>query len=147
MLLISPYIGIGWDRLWSRRDHLLQGRPALERAREPDGLDGRVGDEVRPRLQAVDERDGAGRGAGFARDTLEQSEARRDVAGCDACALTTTGQPAASALAVSPPGTENASGKLLAPNTPTGPIGTSIRRRSGRGPIGVSPAWSIVASR
>ena len=69
-----------------------------------------------------------------------------DVAGWDPCALTMTGQPAASAEAVSPPGTEKASGKLLAPNTATGPIGTSIRRRSGRGPIGVSPAWSIAAS-
>src|SRR5262245_47517182 len=39
------------------------------------------------------------------------------------CAFTTTGQPAASALAVSPPATENASGKLLAPNTATGPNG------------------------
>jgi hypothetical protein len=69
-----------------------------------------------------------------------------EVAGCDGCAFTTTGQPAASAEAVSPPGTENASGKLLAPNTATGPSGTSIRRTSGRGPIGVGPAWSMVAS-
>ena len=36
------------------------------------------------------------------------------VAGWSGWALTTTGQPAASALAVSPPGTEKASGKLLA---------------------------------
>lgn len=36
-------------------------------------------------------------------------------------ALNTTGQPAASAAAVSPPAVENASGKLLAPNTATGP--------------------------
>ncbi len=69
-----------------------------------------------------------------------------DVAGCEPWAFTTTGQPAASAAAVSPPGTEKARGKLLAPNTATGPSGTSIRRRSGRGPIGVSPAWSTVAS-
>jgi hypothetical protein len=70
-----------------------------------------------------------------------------EVAGCEPCALTRTGQPAASAEAVSPPGTEKASGKLLAPKTATGPIGTSIRRRSGRGPIGVSPAESMAASR
>jgi hypothetical protein len=50
------------------------------------------------------------------------------------------------AEAVSPPGTEKASGKLLAPNTATGPSGTSMRRRSGRGPIEVGPAWSIAAS-
>lgn len=37
-----------------------------------------------------------------------------EVAGWSGCALTTTGQPAARALAVSPPGTEKASGKLLA---------------------------------
>ncbi len=37
-----------------------------------------------------------------------------EVAGWSGWALTTTGQPAASALAVSPPGTEKASGKLLA---------------------------------
>lgn len=69
-----------------------------------------------------------------------------EVRGWEPCAFTTTGHPAASADAVSPPGTENASGKLLAPNTATGPSGTSIRRRSGRGPIGVSPGWSMVAS-
>ena len=55
------------------------------------------------------------------------------VPGCDGCPFTTTGQPAASADAVSPPAVENASGKLLAPNTATGPIGTSMRRTSGRG--------------
>lgn len=75
------------------------------------------------------------------------SKQSRAVAGWALCAFTTTGQPAASADAVSPPGTEKASGKLLAPNTATGPSGTSIRRRSGRGPTGVSAAWSMVASR
>ena len=40
--------------------------------------------------------------------------------------MTTTGFPAARADAVSPPATENARGKLLAPNTATGPIGRSI---------------------
>lgn len=43
------------------------------------------------------------------------------VPGCAECAFAITGQPAASADAVSPPATENASGKLLAPNTATGP--------------------------
>ncbi len=43
-----------------------------------------------------------------------------DVPGWAEWALTMTGQPAASADAVSPPATENASGKLLAPKTPTG---------------------------
>ena len=43
------------------------------------------------------------------------------VPGCALCALTITGQPAARADAVSPPATEKARGKLLAPNTATGP--------------------------
>lgn len=63
-------------------------------------------------------------------------------------ALTTTGQPAARALAVSPPATENAKGKLLAANTSTTPSGTFIRRMSGRAPIGhAGSAWSIRTSR
>ncbi|MNG89125.1 hypothetical protein D3C79_479800 [compost metagenome] len=48
-------------------------------------------------------------------------------------ALTTTGQPAARAEAVSPPATEKANGKLLAPNTATGPRATWRWRRSARG--------------
>ena len=55
------------------------------------------------------------------------------VPGCDGWPLTITGQPAASADAVSPPAVENASGKFEAPNTATGPIGTSMRRTSGSG--------------
>ncbi|KAG1245188.1 hypothetical protein G6F68_015163 [Rhizopus microsporus] len=63
-------------------------------------------------------------------------------------ALTMTGQPAASADAVSPPATEKASGKLLAPKTATGPSGTLARRRSARG-SGWRSGWagSMVASR
>ena len=54
---------------------------------------------------------------------------------CDEWAFTTTGHPAAYADAVSPPATENASGKLLAQKTATGPKGRSIERKScfGRG--------------
>ena len=47
--------------------------------------------------------------------------------------LTTTGQPAASAAAVSPPAVEKASGKFEAPKTATGPMGIWIIRSSGRG--------------
>src|SRR3984957_19760704 len=43
------------------------------------------------------------------------SAQRNDVLRCPSCALTRTGQPAARADAVSPPATENANGKLLAP--------------------------------
>ena len=45
----------------------------------------------------------------------------RQVFGCDGCALTTTGQPAANADALSPPITEKANGKLLAANIPATP--------------------------
>jgi hypothetical protein len=47
--------------------------------------------------------------------------------------LTTTGHPAATALAVSPPRTEKANGKLDAEKTATTPSGTRSRRRSGLG--------------
>jgi len=55
------------------------------------------------------------------------------VPGCAECAFTITGFPAASADAVSPPATENASGKLLDPNTATGPSGRSTERISALG--------------
>ena len=56
-----------------------------------------------------------------------------EVPGCASWPLTTTGQPAASADAVSPPATEKASGKFEALNTATGPSGTNRWRMSGRG--------------
>ena len=64
-----------------------------------------------------------------------------EVPGWASCALTTTGQPAARADAVSPPATEKANGKLLAPNTATGPSGTLRWRISGRG-NGVRSGWA-----
>ena len=54
------------------------------------------------------------------------SATRVDVCKCAGCAFTITGQPAAKALAVSPPAVEYAKGKLLAPNTTTGPNGYNI---------------------
>src|SRR5690349_21567378 len=54
-----------------------------------------------------------------------------DVAGWAGCALTTTGQPAASADAVSPPATENTRGILHALKNSTDPSGISIQRISG----------------
>ena len=48
------------------------------------------------------------------------------VSGCPLCALTITGQPAAKADMVSPPATEKANGKLLAPKTTTEPTATFI---------------------
>ena len=69
------------------------------------------------------------------------------VPGCEGWPLTITGQPAASAEALSPPAVLKASGKFDAPKTATGPTGTSIRRTSGRG-IGVASgsAVSTIAS-
>lgn len=60
---------------------------------------------------------------------------RRDSSGCPECAFTTTGHPAASAAAESPPATENANGKFDAAKFSTGPTGSSTRRTSGRAPI------------
>ena len=72
---------------------------------------------------------------------------RADSSGWPGCALTTTGEPAARAAAVSPPATEKANGKLLAAYTATGPIETRSRRRSGFGPSTQSgSAVSMVAS-
>src|SRR5699024_5044241 len=61
-----------------------------------------------------------------------------EVTMCPGCALTTTGQPAANAEAVSPPATENANGKFDAPNTATGPIACCICRTSGAASLAVS---------
>ena len=69
----------------------------------------------------------------------------RLVPGCAAWAFTMTGFPAARADAVSPPATEKASGKLLAPKTATGPTGQSMDRRSGRGGLRSGSAVSMRA--
>src|SRR3546814_15468163 len=69
------------------------------------------------------------------------------VPGCGGCPFTLTGQPAAKAEAVSPPATEQASGKFDAPNTATGPSATLRQPKSGRGsgaPTG--PAGPTVTS-
>src|SRR5690606_13261244 len=69
------------------------------------------------------------------------------VPGCEGCPFTTTGQPLAKADAVSPPATENANGKLLAPKTPTTPKGFCMYRISERGDGSLSGmAVSILAS-
>src|SRR5690606_13685136 len=69
------------------------------------------------------------------------------VPGWEGCPFTTTGQPLAKADAVSPPATENAKGKLLAPNTPTAPKGFCIYRISDLGIGSLSgKAESILAS-
>ena len=71
--------------------------------------------------------------------------ASSEVPGWAGCALASTGQPAASAEAVSPPATENASGKLLAPNTATGPSAIWRWRKSDRG-RGRRAGWRVPPS-
>ncbi len=66
--------------------------------------------------------------------------------GCAGCALTSTGLPPASAEAVSPPATEKARGKLLAPKTTTGPSGRSMERMSGLGGVRAGSAVSMRAA-
>ena len=131
-LPISAYIGIGSGR-WHAASK--RARPACK---EP----------VNPTARAAACRTRRRLTSGDAPCTMENtpscnphaSTARRmaaaaisEVPGCAGCALQTTGFLAANAEMVSPPGTENASGKLLAPKTTTGPSGTSIRRTSGFG--------------
>lgn len=59
-----------------------------------------------------------------------------------AWARTMTGQPAARALAVSPPATEKARGKFEAQKTATGPSGRRMERRSGLG-MGERSGWAV----
>ena len=75
------------------------------------------------------------------------SPSSADRPGCEGCALTSTGQPLASAEAVSPPSTLNANGKLLAPKISTGPSGSSQRRSAGRGGPRPGSAESVMTSR
>ncbi len=58
---------------------------------------------------------------------------KSQVFGWAGCALKTTGQPAAKADRVSPPATEKANGKLLAPKTTVGPKGICIWTNRGFG--------------
>ena len=70
----------------------------------------------------------------------------KDKAGWPGWAFTTTGQPAARALAVSPPSTEKAKGKLLAANMATGPSGTRWRHMAGC-PAGGAPGTAGSSTR
>ncbi len=80
-------------------------------------------------------------------DMLIARELSAAVPGCAGWPLTTTGHPAASAEAVSPPATEKASGKLDAPNTATGPSGTSASRKSGFGPAALPGSARSIRTR
>ena len=146
----AAHLGVDRDRLRAARGALVQRPAGRQRAGEADGGDrGRVHERLAHVVAgALHEREGAVGQAGVgARGATRQAATASLVPGWDGWPLATTGQPAASADAVSPPATPKASGKLLAPNTATGPIGTSMRRTSGRG-IGCASgsAVSIIAS-
>ena len=133
----AAHLGIDRDRLGPRRP---RSAPAPSRRRrepvKPDRLDPRIRDQRRADFAAGTEqqREHALRQAAFGDGAPEpRGPTSSDVPGWAECAFTTTGQPAASADAVSPPATENASGKLLAPNTATGPSAICRSRRSERG--------------
>jgi hypothetical protein len=131
----AAHLGIERDRLGTALGDGQQGQAGAARAGEASGLDAVVGDQALRDLDAgvVQQGEDAGRQAAGLDGLLDGAADQFRGAGVGRWALTTTGQPAARAEAVSPPATEKASGKFEAPNTATGPSGTLRRRRSGRG--------------
>ncbi|MNL32951.1 hypothetical protein D3C87_1548350 [compost metagenome] len=132
MLLISAYTGMG-SRRWLAM--LTSARPPWREPVNPTALMAGCATSASPMVRpAPISRENTPSGmpvrcAAFCTARPTSS----DVPRCALCALTITGAPAASADAVSPPATENARGKLLAPNTATGPSGTFAWRKSARG--------------
>ena len=104
----DPVNATAWVRGWRTRARLVAGSSAFSRENVPSGS------PVRATARAM------------------APATNSEVPGCAGCPLTITGFLAAKADAVSPPATEKARGKLLAPNTTTGPSGISMRRKSGR---------------
>ena len=131
------------DRGWARdvRPPCIS-RPALEPVKQTALMQDRRG-LADAAAGAVDQ----GEHAGVEADVLDGFHDGRPtsslVPGWALCALKTTGQPAARAEAVSPPAVEKASGKLLAPNTATGPSGIWRWRMSARGRVRSGRAGSI----
>ncbi len=129
----APHLGEDRDRRRTCRREIEERASAAFGTREPDGRDLGSQDERTSDVdaRALDERERPG-GRPIAPTASVMIRAHSsDVPGATDDPSRSTGHPAASADAVSPPGTLNANGKLLAPKTATGPIGTSIRRRSG----------------
>ena len=126
---ISAYTGIGSTRRAAASN---SARPAVN---EPVNATARVAGcstsaTPTPTSPATCWKHAAGRPARSTARAIA-SAAIAAVVGCAGWALTTTGQAAASADAVSPPGVAKAKGKFDAPNTTTGPIGHIMRRRPG----------------
>ena len=144
MLLISAYTGIGSGR-WAaaRTSAMPPWREPVKPTALMAGLVAKAWPMVRPSpCSSENTPSGKLQVATAAWIALPTSS---EVPGWAPWALTITGQPAASADAVSPPPTENASGKLLAPNTTTGPRPILRKRRSGRGGVRSGSAESRVA--
>ena len=129
------------DRVGPSHRGVEQGAASRARTGERRRPDAAVGDQAVADGEAVDHGEDTVRRPAGSEGGAMISPHRWLVCGWAGCALTTTGQPAARAEAVSPPGTEKANGKLLAPNTATGPSGTRTTRRSGW-PAGGGPATS-----
>ncbi|MCY1235778.1 hypothetical protein D9M72_484070 [compost metagenome] len=144
MLLISAYTGIGCGRALAVRINAMP--PAREPVKPTAWIAGFETSAVPMTLPAPtsSENTPSGRPAACTAFWITRPTSS-DVPRWAECALTTTGQPAASAAAVSPPATEKASGKLLAPNTATGPMAMRCMRRSGRGGLRSGSAGSKVA--
>ena len=100
---------------------LHQREAAAARAGEADRLDARVADQRAAELVVVARQQRERRlpaGRCLATALASRAPTSSPVPGCAGWPFTTTGQPAASAEAVSPPATEKASGKLLTRRTP-----------------------------
>src|SRR5581483_4529124 len=123
--LMLAHLGEERNRFGARRGGVHQRTPTAARTGEADGLDQRMLDQLDPPSNPS-----TSTNTPCGTTSVSTRPTSREVFGCAGCALTITGHPAASAEAVSPPATENARGKLLAPNTATGPTGRRIERTS-----------------
>ena len=130
--LVEPISAYDGDRLDAAGGGVEQRPPGGERAGERHGAVAGCSTSATPTATspATWWKHAAGRPARSTARAIA-SAAIAAVVGCAGWALTTTGQAAASADAVSPPGVAKAKGKFDTPNTTTGPIGHIMRRRPG----------------
>ena len=147
MLLISAYTGIGSGRLLAMATN---ARPPCRDPVNPTALIAGCATSASPRVRpAPISSENTPSGKPWSRTACWIARpTSSEVPRWALCAFTITGAPAARAEAVSPPATEKASGKLLAPKTATGPSGILARRKSARGDgWRWGRAGSMVASR
>ncbi len=108
----AAHLGVERDRLGPALGDGREGQAGAARTGEAGGLDAVVGDQALRDLDAgvVQHGEDARRQAAGLDRRLDGAADQLDVPGWAGWALTTTGQPAARAEAVSPPATEKASG-------------------------------------